>query len=81
MSDPWADAAEFAHEYDLLLGAVDARHPVDALVVAVGHQQYRGMSPTALRKLCQGEKPVLADIKCLYNRHEAAEAGFTVFRL
>jgi UDP-N-acetyl-D-galactosamine dehydrogenase len=81
MADPWADAAEFAHEYGLTLGTVDAAHPVDSLVVAVGHHQYRDMSPAQLRQLCRGNKPVLADVKSLYNRHELANAGFTVFRL
>ena len=81
MADPWADEAEFLHEYGLTLGTVDARHPVDSLVVAVGHHEYRDLSPTDLRGFCRSDKPVLADVKCLYNRHEAAEAGFTVFRL
>lgn len=81
MADPWADAAEFSHEYDLTLGTVNAKHPVDSLVVAVAHHEYRDLSPADLRQYCRGDKPVLADVKCLYNRHEAADAGFTVFRL
>ncbi len=81
MADPWADAAEFSHEYGLTLGTVDAKHQVDSLVVAVGHHEYRDLLPTDLRQYCQVDKPVLADVKCLYNRHQAAEAGFTVFRL
>jgi UDP-N-acetyl-D-galactosamine dehydrogenase len=60
---------------------VDAANPVDALVVAVGHKQYRSASVADLRALCRGERPVLADVKSLYDRHEAAAAGFTVFRL
>lgn len=81
VADPWADAYEFSHEYGLSLGTVDAQHPVDSLVVAVGHHKYRDLSPSQLRTLCKGEKPVLADIKCLYNRQDAASVGFTVFRL
>lgn len=38
------------------------------------------MSPEQLKALCRTEKPVLADIKALYDRHEAANVGFTVFR-
>ncbi len=60
---------------------IDARNPVDTLVVAVGHSQYRQAAVTDLRALCKGEKPVLADVKSLYDRHAAAAAGFTVFRL
>ncbi len=79
--DPWADAAEVEHEYGIRLGTIDAEKPVDSLVVAVGHREYRALNPTQLKPLCRGEKPVLADLKSLYNRHEAAAAGFTVFRL
>jgi UDP-N-acetyl-D-galactosamine dehydrogenase len=81
ITDTWASAEEVAREYGLKLGAVDVDHPVDALVVAVGHNEYRSLSPENLRLLCRGDKPVLADVKSLYNRHTAAKAGFTVFRL
>ena len=81
VADPWADAAEFTHEYDLTLGVVDSQCPVDSLVVAVGHHQYRHLSPMQLRQLCRGDKPVLADVKSLYNRHDLTNSGFTVFRL
>jgi UDP-N-acetyl-D-glucosamine/UDP-N-acetyl-D-galactosamine dehydrogenase len=79
--DPWASAKEVEHEYGLQLGIIDAANPVDALVVAVGHNQYRQATPADLRALCRGSKPVLADVKSLLNRHEAVAAGFTVFRL
>jgi UDP-N-acetyl-D-galactosamine dehydrogenase len=81
VADPWANADEVRHEYGIELGAVDADHPVDSLVVAVGHNEYRRSAPEQLRALCRGDKPVLADVKALYNRHEAGAAGFTVFRL
>jgi UDP-N-acetyl-D-glucosamine/UDP-N-acetyl-D-galactosamine dehydrogenase len=80
VADPWADAGEVKHEYGLDLGVIDVGHKVDALVVAVGHHEYREMTATQLRELCKSDKPVLADVKSLYNRHEAADAGFTVFR-
>jgi len=78
--DPWADAAEVEHEYGIRLGTIDSVNQVDSLVVAVGHREYRAQNPAELKPLCRGEKPVLADLKSLYNRHEAAAAGFTVFR-
>ncbi|MNY79778.1 hypothetical protein D3C86_2205710 [compost metagenome] len=70
-----------AHEYGLQLGKVDADHPVDALVVAVGHNEYRGATISELRTLCRGEQPVLVDVKSLFNAQEAREGGFSVFRL
>jgi len=81
VADAWADAQEVAHEYGLKLGVVDPGAPVDALVVAVGHNEYRQAQVAGLRALCRGQKPVLADVKSLYDRHAAAAAGFTVFRL
>lgn len=79
--DPWASAGEVSHEYGVQLGKVDEENQVDALVVAVGHNEYRHATPAELRALCRGNQPVLADVKSLYNRYKVAEAGFTVFRL
>jgi len=81
VADTWASADEVMHEYGLQLGTVNANNPVDALVVAVGHNEYRQVTPAELRALCRGSQPVLADVKSLYNRDHAADAGFTVFRL
>lgn len=81
VADAWADAAEVRHEYGLELGLIDAAHPVDALIVAVGHNEYRTLTPAQLRALCSSEKPVLADVKSLFERHTLAEQGFSVFRL
>ena len=81
VADPWANADEVAHEYNLQLGKIDAVNTVDTLVVAVGHNEYSHATPAELRALCNSNKPVLADVKSLYNRHDAAAAGFTVFRL
>lgn len=79
--DPMADSAEVFHEYGLTMGEVSPTKPVDALVVAVGHTDYRHMTPAQLLALCKPGKPVLADLKSLYDRHALADAGFTVFRL
>lgn len=81
VADSWADAAEVRHEYGLELGCIDADNPVDALIVAVGHDQYRGMTPTDLRALCRSGSPVLADVKSLFDRNALTDAGFSVFRL
>ena len=80
VTDPWAEADEVRHEYGIQLGVINGHHQVDALIVAVGHNEYRAMTAEQLRALCKSDKPVLADIKSLYNRHQVAEVGFTVFR-
>lgn len=81
VSDPWANAEEVQHEYGLELEVIDESSPVDTLVVAVGHAEYRALSPEVLRGYCRHAAPVLTDVKSLYDRHDAANVGFTVFRL
>ena len=81
VADPWANAEEVQHEYGLALGVIDESNPVDALVVAVGHTEYRALSPAVLRRYCRHATPVLTDVKSLYDRHQAAGEGFAVFRL
>lgn len=81
VSDPLADAQEVRREYGIELGMIDAQHPVDVLVVAVGHHAYRALTPSALRLLCPKTTPILIDVKSLYDRHAAEDAGFCVFRL
>lgn len=81
VTDPIANAEEVEHEYGLALGTVDECHPVDALIVAVGHNSYRALNATQLRSYCRHASPVLTDIKSLYDRDELTKAGFTVYRL
>lgn len=80
VADPYADANEVFHEYGVKLNTMGDLSSVDALVVAVGHKVYRNMKPAELKEMLKSEKPVLADLKALYNRHEVAELGLTVFR-
>ena len=79
--DPWADPEDVKRKYSITLGKIDNHHRVDSLIVAVGHDEFRGLSPVALRALCAGEKPVLADVKSLYDRDALRKQGFSVFRL
>jgi UDP-N-acetyl-D-glucosamine/UDP-N-acetyl-D-galactosamine dehydrogenase len=81
IDDCWADPDEVAQEYGFKLDKVGAENVVDSLVVAVGHNEYRNLSPSELRRLCRGSKPVLCDVKSLYDRKDVLGAGFTVFRL
>ncbi len=51
--------AEVKHEYSIELGNIDAAHPADSLVVAVGREQFCHQTPQQLRKLCKTSQPVL----------------------
>ncbi|MBN3117016.1 Vi polysaccharide biosynthesis UDP-N-acetylglucosamine C-6 dehydrogenase TviB [Pectobacterium brasiliense] len=79
--DPWADKSEVQCEYGIELGVINEQQTVDALVIAVGHNEFRQISLNVLRSFCCGDNPVIADVKSLFDRHQAKQAGFTVFRL
>ncbi|WP_439256804.1 Vi polysaccharide biosynthesis UDP-N-acetylglucosamine C-6 dehydrogenase TviB [Lonepinella sp. BR2271] len=81
VADAWADADEVKAEYGVDLAPIDEQHQVDTLVVAVGHNEYRELSAEQLRAYVKGEKPVLADVKSLFNKAELEQQGFVVFRL
>lgn len=81
VTDPWADPIEVEQTYGIILGKVDSNHQVDSLIVAVGHNEFRDLDIDALRSLCRGSDPVLADVKSIYDRNALREQGFSVFRL
>lgn len=81
VDDPWASAEQVERECGLQLSTISSQAQVDSLVVAVGHNEFRGLTPATLRGYCRTNRPVLADLKSLYDRHEATRENFTVFRL
>ncbi len=64
-----------------VVGLTSMKPGASALIVAVAHDQFRNLPLQQLRDFCHGPKPVLADLKSLYDRSAATTLGFTVFRL
>ena len=81
VADSWADPLEVERTYGIKLGEISADQQVDSLIVAVGHDEFRDLSPEALRSFCKGSRPILADVKSLYERAALIDLGFSVFRL
>lgn len=79
--DPWANEVEVKHEYDLKLTQLSDISNVDAIVVAVGHDEFRVLSAEMLKSYVRGSFPVFTDVKSIFNREEISAEGFTVFRL
>jgi UDP-N-acetyl-D-galactosamine dehydrogenase len=79
--DPHADERELHEEYGLTLGAVSESQPVDALVVAVAHREFKSMTAAQLKAMTRGAAPVLADVKSLYKTDDLQAAGFASWRL
>jgi len=81
VADPWANSEEVKHEYGFTLGTIDALNQVDSIVVAVGHNEFRSLTAEQLKAFVKHNKPVIADVKSLFNRETLRAQGFTVFRL
>jgi UDP-N-acetyl-D-galactosamine dehydrogenase len=78
--DPLADTAQAKHEYNVELVPFNQLRPAAAVVVAVAHREYLSMSAGDFVTLMP-EKPVLIDVKSLYNVKELQQAGIRVWRL
>ena len=79
--DPWASSQDVLSEYDVHLTQITPQTPVDSLIVAVGHQEFANMTSIQLKALCPSfARPVIADLKALYNPNELKAQGFEVFR-
>jgi len=63
--DPWIDAEEAEHEYDIRPIKRVRDGVYDAAVLAVGHAQFREMGMEKLRKACK-KNHVVYDIKYLF---------------
>jgi UDP-N-acetyl-D-galactosamine dehydrogenase len=81
VSDPYANRDEVFENYGIDLITIDAERPVDALVLAVSHSDYKNLTASDLRAMTRGEHPVLIDVKCIQPRLAMEAAGFTVWRL
>lgn len=82
ITDPVADAEEAKREYDVAFTDLDVIQDMDAVIVAVAHEEFLKMSERNLAGLYkEGEKKVLLDIKGLLNRKEFENAGYLYWRL
>jgi UDP-N-acetyl-D-galactosamine dehydrogenase len=80
--DPWAIANEVKIEYGIELENIENIHDCDALIVAVGHNQFRKLTAAQLKEMCSNEAtPVIADLKSIYNKNELESNDFSVIRL
>jgi UDP-N-acetyl-D-galactosamine dehydrogenase len=65
--DPWVDVAEAQHEYGLTPIASPQAGTYDAVILAVGHQQFAAMGAEGIRAFGKAEA-VLYDVKSLLPR-------------
>lgn len=80
VSDPHADPTEAMHEYGVALCPFEQLKPAAAVVLAVAHREYQGLSVEVVRGLL-GDAPVVIDVKGTLNRIDLARAGIRCWRL
>ena len=81
VADPWANAEEVKLEYDIDLVSLDELSGLDAIIVAVGHDEFRSLGSDALKAMCGEGNIIMGDLKSIYDKEELTAAGFDVFRL
>jgi UDP-N-acetyl-D-galactosamine dehydrogenase len=81
--DPLANAAETRQEYGLELTALKDVGAVDAVIYAVNHQQFSGLTPAEIKTLCGNGngQGVLIDVKSVFSRAEVEEKGLRYWSL
>ena len=81
VADPWANAEEVKLEYDIDLVSLDELSGLNAIIVAVGHEEFRSLGSDALKAMCGEGAIIMGDLKSIYDKEELTAAGFDVFRL
>lgn len=79
--DPVADPERVRREYGVHLIEFDRLGGLDLLIVAVGHRQYRTLTPVQLGGIFGNCKKLLIDVKGIYERRAFEEEGFFYWRL
>lgn len=80
--DPWADKPDVYREYGIELADDSAVKDMDAIIIAVAHDQYRTIDMTTLDSMyAPGVKKVIIDVKGILNKKEYQDAGYLYWRL
>jgi UDP-N-acetyl-D-galactosamine dehydrogenase len=78
--DPLALAEETKEEYGVVLTAIDALRPADAVILAVAHDDYVSEGWPLIGRLLKGGRGVVLDVKCKLDREQKPE-GIDLWRL
>ena len=84
VTDPQADIKEAKHEYGIDLVGIDEINNVDAIILAVAHNEFTTLPYGDIDKLYKNvpnNNRVLIDIKGLLNRKEYENLGYKYWRL
>lgn len=83
ITDPVADRSEALREYGVTLSELSEVREMDAVILAVAHEQYRGLTLEQIDGMfAPGHRvKVFSDIKGVCDRRACEQAGFLYWRL
>ncbi len=81
IADPAADKAEAKHLYNIDFEEINNVKNMDAVILAVSHEEFTHLSKNDLDALFGEGKKVLLDVKGLFDRKSYEEAGYSYWRL
>jgi UDP-N-acetyl-D-galactosamine dehydrogenase len=82
VTDPFANKIDALHEYGINLKEMNNLEKVDAIVVAVGHAEYKKKDLKYLSQLYKNpERKILIDVKGIFDKKLALEQGYRFWRL
>lgn len=81
IADPAADADEAKRLYGIEFVSVDSVKNMDAVILAVAHEQFKSLSVNDIDAFYADGKRIMIDIKGLLNRKDYEAAGYSYWRL
>jgi UDP-N-acetyl-D-galactosamine dehydrogenase len=82
VTDPLADSKEAKKEYGIELIDMKKVEKVDAVIIAVSHEEYKNISLEKLKKLySDSQKLILIDVKGIIEKEDALNKGYEFWRL
>jgi len=83
IADPEADIEEAQHEYGIEFNLIEDMKGMDAIVIAVGHNQFLNLSQNDFSKMFKNDnnRRVLLDIKGILDKSEYEASGYKYWRL
>ena len=81
IADPYADAILVKEKFNINLISLDQINDVDAIILAVAHDQYKMISKDVFKKMLKKDKGVFMDVKSTYAKNYFLNLDITHWRL
>lgn len=81
--DPIANKEEAMEEYEVELKDLSEIKEIDAIVLAVAHEEYKSLDLKELKSLYKSDinDPILVDVKGILNKEEVKRLGYKFWRM